>query len=115
MSLPMTYRDEHLAIHTERQMALLDGQRLRFTEMEFRLLAALAANEGEIAPRSELLRDLWGYSARKKTRTIDVHVRRLRKKLGPYADSYIETIFGVGYRFRRYATRTKGYRRLTAA
>ena len=43
---------------------------------------------------------LWGYSAEIRTRTLDVHVRRLRKKLGGYADQYIETIFGIGYRFQ---------------
>ena len=43
---------------------------------------------------------VWGYSTEIRTRTLDVHVRRLRKKLGGYADQYIETIFGVGYRFQ---------------
>ena len=55
---------------------------------------------GEIVPRGALLMEVWGYSAEIRTRTLDVHVRRLRRKLGAYADRYIETIFGIGYRFQ---------------
>jgi DNA-binding response OmpR family regulator len=51
-------------------------------------------------PREVLLQDIWGYSREIRTRTLDVHIRRLRKKLGQYGDKYIETIFGVGYRFQ---------------
>jgi DNA-binding response OmpR family regulator len=43
---------------------------------------------------------VWGYSNEIRTRTLDVHVRRLRKKLGQYSEQYIETIFGIGYRFQ---------------
>jgi DNA-binding response OmpR family regulator len=43
---------------------------------------------------------VWGYTNEIRTRTLDVHVRRLRKKLGSYAEQYIETIFGIGYRFQ---------------
>ena len=63
---------------------------------------AIPRHAGEIIPREALLMQVWGYGAEIRTRTLDVHVRRLRKKLGGYADQYIETIFGIGYRFQPY-------------
>ena len=60
----------------------------------------LVQHAGEIIPRDALLLRVWGYGSEIRTRTLDVHVRRLRKKLGGYADQYIETIFGIGYRFQ---------------
>src|SRR5262245_18605919 len=94
------YRDEHLAIDFGQQAVVLDGQRMTLTRKEYDLLALLVQHAGEIIPRDALLMRVWGYSAEIRTRTLDVHVRRLRKKLGSYADTYIETIFGIGYRFQ---------------
>lgn len=94
------YRDEHLAIDFELQNAVLDGERMTLTRKEYDLLALLVQHAGEIIPRDALLMRVWGYGAEIRTRTLDVHVRRLRKKLGSYADQYIETIFGIGYRFQ---------------
>jgi DNA-binding response OmpR family regulator len=96
------YRDEHLTLDFDHQSVALDAQRLTLTRKEFELLALLVQNAGEIIPREALLMRVWGYSAEIRTRTLDVHVRRLRKKLGGYADQYIETIFGIGYRFQPY-------------
>lgn len=70
------------------------------TRKEYDLLALLVQHAGEIIPREALLMQVWGYGGEIRTRTLDVHVRRLRKKLGGYADQYIETIFGIGYRFQ---------------
>ena len=95
-----SYRDEHLVIDFEHQSALLDNQRMALTRKEYDLLALLVRHAGEIIPRDALLLQVWGYSSEIRTRTLDVHVRRLRKKLGGYADQYIETIFGIGYRFQ---------------
>jgi DNA-binding response OmpR family regulator len=94
------YRDEHLAVEFGQQCVILDGQRMVLTRKEYDLLALLVQHAGEIIPRDALLMRVWGYSAEIRTRTLDVHVRRLRKKLGTYADTYIETIFGIGYRFQ---------------
>jgi len=84
----------------------LDGYRvwvgrseISLTRMEFSLLAALARNRGRVLTRDHLLETVWGYEYYGGTRTVDVHVRRLRKKLGAEGDR-IETVFGVGYRFR---------------
>jgi two-component system alkaline phosphatase synthesis response regulator PhoP len=94
------YRDEHLAVDFDQQAAILDNERMTLTRKEYDLLALLVQHAGEIIPREALLMRVWGYGAEIRTRTLDVHVRRLRKKLGGFADQYIETIFGIGYRFQ---------------
>ena len=96
------YRDEHLVVDFDQQSAALDTERMPLTRKEYDLLALMVAHAGEIIPREALLMRVWGYGAEIRTRTLDVHVRRLRKKLGVYADQYIETIFGIGYRFQPY-------------
>lgn len=96
------YRDEHLTMDFAQQSATLDAERMILTRKEYDLLALLVQHAGEIIPREALLMQVWGYGADIRTRTLDVHVRRLRKKLGGYADQYIETIFGIGYRFQPY-------------
>jgi DNA-binding response OmpR family regulator len=96
----MPYRDEHLTMDFAVQAVNLDTERMTLTRKEYELLALLVQHAGEIIPREALLMQVWGYSSEIRTRTLDVHVRRLRKKLGGYADQYIETIFGIGYRFQ---------------
>jgi DNA-binding response OmpR family regulator len=96
----MPYRDEHLTMDFNQQAVALDSERMTLTRKEYDLLALLVQHAGEIIPREALLMRVWGYSAEIRTRTLDVHVRRLRKKLGGYAEQYIETIFGIGYRFQ---------------
>jgi DNA-binding response OmpR family regulator len=97
---PYRYQDAHLEVDLMRKHASLDSQRLILTRKEYELLALLVENAGEIIPRQILLMRVWGYSNEIRTRTLDVHVRRLRKKLGTYSEQYIETIFGIGYRFQ---------------
>src|SRR5262249_51398654 len=97
-----TYRNEHLILDFAHQSAILDSERMVLTRKEYELLAFLVQHVGEIIPREALLMQVWGYGADIRTRILDVHVRRLRKKLGGYADQYIEMIFGIGYRFQPY-------------
>ena len=94
------YRDEHVELDYREAELNVDGRSVRLTRKEHELLALMARNAGEILPREVLLLRVWGYSKEIRTRTLDVHIRRLRKKLGAYGDRYIETIFGVGYRFQ---------------
>src|SRR5205814_3426628 len=86
----------------DQQSASLDSDRMVLTRKEYELLSLLVQHAGEIIPREALLMEIWGYGSEIRTRTLDVHIRRLRKKLGRYADQYIETIFGIGYRFQPY-------------
>jgi DNA-binding response OmpR family regulator len=94
------YQDPHLELDFVRKSASLDAHGLILTRKEYELLALMVQNAGEIIPRQVLLMRVWGYSNEIRTRTLDVHVRRLRKKLGSYSEQYIETIFGIGYRFQ---------------
>jgi len=98
-SLP-PYQDRHLSVDFREQVVLLDGKPLVLRKKEFDLLALLVQNAGQVVPRQALLSLVWGYSGEVRTRTLDVHVRRLRSKLGDHADRCIETIFGIGYRFQ---------------
>jgi len=96
------YQDPHLEVDFARASAALDSRRMVLTRKEYELLSLLVQNAGEIIPREALLWRVCGYSTQIRTRTLDVHIRRLRKKLGGYSEQYIETIFGIGYRFQPY-------------
>lgn len=115
MNLQGTYRDEHCQVDFQLNRAFLDEAPMTLTRKEYELLATLAGNAGEIVPREVLLSNVWGYSPEIRTRTLDVHIRRLRKKLGQYGDRYIETIFGVGYRFQPYRAFRPFYQQLNVA
>jgi two-component system phosphate regulon response regulator PhoB len=77
----------------------VDGEEIRLTALEFRLLTTFHSRRGRVQSRERLLSDVWGYQADVTTRTVDTHVKRLREKLDAAGD-YIETVRGVGYRFR---------------
>jgi DNA-binding response OmpR family regulator len=94
------YTDDHLVIDRAAQTAFIDKRRMTLTRKEFELLVMLSDHSANIVRREDLLFHIWGYSTEIRTRTLDVHIRRLRKKLGLYGRFYIETIFAVGYRFQ---------------
>jgi DNA-binding winged helix-turn-helix (wHTH) protein len=94
------YQDTHLTVEFEREVAYLDGTPLKLTYKAYSLLAFLVRHPGELVPRETLLASVWGYTPEIRTRTLDVHIRRLRKSLAHYGTTYIETIFGIGYRFQ---------------
>lgn len=100
--LERKYKDQHLEFDFGSTSAYIDLREVILTRKEHELLALLLENAGEIVPREVLLERVWGYGRDIRTRTLDVHVRRLRKKMLPYGEVYIETIFGIGYRFQRY-------------
>lgn len=76
----------------------LDDDQIELTALEFELFKTLFVRRGRAQSRQILLRDVWNISADVKTRTVDTHIKRLRKKLGDAAE-YIETVRGLGYRF----------------
>ncbi|WP_405216027.1 winged-helix domain-containing protein [Agrococcus sp. Ld7] len=89
-----------LTIDEPSYQARLDGRPIDLTFKEFELLRFLAANPARVFTREQLLSEVWGYDYFGGTRTVDVHVRRLRAKLGAL-ESLIGTVRGVGYRFER--------------
>lgn len=88
-----------LEINVERHEVKVDGQPVELTLKEFELLAFLAENRGHVLTRDQLLDKVWGIEYAGETRTVDVHIRYLRKKLG-HEDEYIETIRGKGYKLK---------------
>ncbi|MFH1061094.1 MAG: response regulator transcription factor [Pseudomonadota bacterium] len=92
-------RFDNLVIDPERHRVEADGEELELTATEFRLLHHLASHAGKVQTREVLLEKVWGYAYEGYARTVDTHVRRLRKKLGDICE-VIETIRGIGYRFR---------------
>jgi len=93
-----TVRLGALALETDTFRATVQGRSLDLTFKEFELLRFLAERRGRVFTRPTLLREVWGYDFYGGTRTVDVHVRRLRAKLGPAHEDLIETVRGVGYR-----------------
>jgi two-component system phosphate regulon response regulator PhoB len=88
-----------LGVDLEAHRVMVDDEETNLTATEFRLLVELIRNLGKVLTRDKLLDKVWGYQFDGYARTVDTHIRRLRQKLGPYAE-WIETVRGVGYRLR---------------
>jgi len=88
-----------ITVDPARHHVSVGGKAVRLTSVEFKLLSMLMLRRGRVQARDRLLNEVWGYESLIDTRTVDTHVRRLRKKLGKAADA-IETVRGFGYRLR---------------
>jgi two-component system alkaline phosphatase synthesis response regulator PhoP len=93
-----TYRGDHLVADFEAVSVAVDSETVRLTRREFELLRYLVQNKNRVVSRDRLLERVWGYERSVETRSVDVHVGRLRSKLGEAARQ-IETVIGLGYRF----------------
>ena len=91
------FHDGALEVDRARFEARLNGERVHLTKKEFDLLWLLLRSRGRVVTRDAILARLWDYDADVETRTVDVHIRSLRRKLG---DDRIETVVGLGYRYR---------------
>ncbi len=96
--VPPKYEDGRLTVDFEDMRVTSDGEDVKLTRKEFALLEHLIKNSGRVATRQQLLDNVWGYSYFGDTRTLDVHIRRLRQKMDA-CGGCIETVVGVGYRF----------------
>jgi len=92
--------DPPLVLDLEARRVTVEGREVALTRREFDLLADLLRHRGRVRTRERLLEKVWGYDYPGETRTVDVHVRRLRQKLGPEIEPRLETVVGVGYRWR---------------
>jgi DNA-binding response OmpR family regulator len=92
-------RTGEVSIDENSYTARIKGRALDLTFKEFELLKFLAQHPGRVFTRAQLLQEIWGYDYFGGTRTVDVHIRRLRSKLGPEHEAIIGTVRNVGYRF----------------
>lgn len=96
-SVEKVYRSGKLALYPDRHKVKVDDKDINLTLKEYELLYLLLQNKGMVYTRDKLLNKIWGYEFDGESRTVDVHVRTLRQKLGE-AGNMIETVRGVGYR-----------------
>jgi len=99
-------RSGEVVIDEDSYTAKIKGRTLDLTFKEFELLKYLAQHPGRVFSRSQLLQEIWGYDYFGGSRTVDVHIRRLRSKLGPEFESVIDTVRNVGYRFSQNGSQT---------
>lgn len=92
-----TFSAGHVILSVDKHKVTVSGEEIKLTLKEFELLHYLLANAGMVLTREKLLEKIWGYDFEGETRTVDVHIRTLRQKLGSDGD-LIETVRGVGYR-----------------
>lgn len=88
-----------LVVDTATREVCMDDKAIILTFKEYELLVYLIENSNRVVPREELLGELWDYNAEIETRTLDIHIRTLRQKLGEMGSAYIRTVRSVGYRF----------------
>ncbi len=93
------YRCGVLTVDPQEHLVRVEGQEITLTQKEFEVLCLLLKNRGQVLSRERLLQSVWGYTFTGESRTVDVHVRTLRQKLGA-AGLYIETVRGYGYKIR---------------
>jgi DNA-binding response OmpR family regulator len=97
-SPPIVYHGKHLVADFDAVSVMVDSKPVRLTRREFELLRYLVINRNRVLSRDRLLDRVWGYDQSVETRSVDVHVGRLRGKLGAAA-AQLETVVGLGYRF----------------
>ncbi|MCL2838062.1 MAG: response regulator transcription factor [Oscillospiraceae bacterium] len=90
-----------LKIDTDSKSVTVNGEKIKFSYKEFELLLYLAKNRNTVLSREQILSAVWGYDFEGETRTVDIHIKTIRQKIGDHAENplYIETIRGYGYKF----------------
>lgn len=94
------FRVGNIFLQVDTREVMVRDDEIELTRKEFDLLHIFMENVGKVLTREVLLQKVWGYEYEGETRTVDVHIRHLRRKLGPEGETRIETIHGVGYKLR---------------
>ncbi len=96
-----TYRFANMEHHPSTHLLVKDGRKVELTILENRILLYFLKNKNKVINREELMMEVWGYNADVNTRTLDMHIVRLRKKIEDNVDSpqYLQTVRGIGYKF----------------
>lgn len=90
-----------LIIRLEERVVTLEGKEVHLTPKEFDLLYLMASNLEHVFPREALLEKIWGYDYFGDTRTVDMHIQRIRRKIDNEPHKFIQTVFGIGYKMRK--------------
>lgn len=90
-----------LKIMVEERMVLLEDKEIHLTPKEFDLLNLLASNLEQVFSRDALLEKIWGFDYFGDTRTVDMHIQRIRRKIDKQPNKFIQTVFGIGYKMRK--------------
>ncbi|WP_314605362.1 response regulator transcription factor, partial [Pseudoramibacter alactolyticus] len=90
-----------LCIIPDERIVKLDDHEIHLTPKEFDLLLLLASHLEQVFPRDELLKEIWGYDYYGDTRTVDMHIQRIRRKIDIHPNKLIQTVFGIGYKMRK--------------
>lgn len=98
---PESYRFANMEHLPNTHLLIRDGRKIELTILENRILLYFLKNKNKVINREELMMEVWGYNADVNTRTLDMHIVRLRKKIETNADSpqYLQTVRGIGYKF----------------
>lgn len=99
--LPAHMEEDGLNLDPANRAVSLDGKALTLTLKEFTLLEYFMSHPNQVINREQLVTALWDMSFESFSNVVDVHVKNLRKKLGSWAQKHLETVYGVGYRFKR--------------
>jgi two-component system alkaline phosphatase synthesis response regulator PhoP len=96
-----SYRFANMEHHPNTHLLLRDGKKVELTILENRILLYFLKNKNKVINREELMMEVWGYNADVNTRTLDMHIVRLRKKIenNPDSPQYLQTVRGIGYKF----------------
>lgn len=98
-SIKNTLQFHDLSVYIDRREVVVSGEKVSFRPKEFDLLVYLAKSPGVVFTREQLLEFVWGYDFMGDIRTVDVHVKKVREKLGPNYHEYVQTVWGIGYKF----------------